>query len=111
MSELLDKQVDAQNFGGSRKLPQAHVKVCNEMKQTKKKDAHVKMLLKEGNPLKRLYKILVKMICMSFGEIIMDIMKVLFKWVNWSQVDGFLSVDVQMGAIKLAMAGTQDWWH
>ena len=43
MSELLDKQVDAQKekiFGGSRKLPQAHEKVCNEMKQRKKRCAH-----------------------------------------------------------------------
>ena len=36
MSELLDKQVNAQKdslkkyFWGSRKLPQAHKKVCNE---------------------------------------------------------------------------------
>ena len=33
MSELLDKQVNAQKekiFRGSRKLPQAHEKVCNE---------------------------------------------------------------------------------
>ena len=33
MSELLDKQVNAQKektFQGSRKLPQAHEKVCNE---------------------------------------------------------------------------------
>ena len=30
---------------------------------------------------------------------------------NWSQGDGFSSVGVRMGAIKLAMAGTQDWWH
>ena len=39
MSELLDKQVDAQKekiFGGSHKLPQAHEKVCDEMKQRKK---------------------------------------------------------------------------
>ena len=38
MSELLDKQVSAQkekNFGDSRKLPQAHEKVCDEMKQRK----------------------------------------------------------------------------
>ena len=36
MSELLDKQMNAQKgkiFRGSRKLPQAHKKVCNEMKQ------------------------------------------------------------------------------
>ena len=40
MSELLDKQVNAQKekiFRGSRKLPQAHEKVCDEMKQTNKK--------------------------------------------------------------------------
>ena len=43
MSELLDKQMNAQkekNFRGSRKLPQAHEKVCDKNernKQTKKK--------------------------------------------------------------------------
>ena len=40
MSELLDKQVNAQtekNFRGSRKLLQAHEKMCDEMKQTRKK--------------------------------------------------------------------------
>ena len=36
MSELLDKQVNAQKEG-SRKLPQAHEKVCDESK--KKNDA------------------------------------------------------------------------
>ena len=40
MNELLDKQVNAQNeknFHGSHKLLQAHEKVCDEMKQTRKK--------------------------------------------------------------------------
>ena len=44
MSELLDKQVNANAkkefeiyFGASRKLPQAHNKVCDEMKETRKK--------------------------------------------------------------------------
>ena len=32
------------------------------------------------------------------------------KWVNLCQGDGFLSMGAQTGAIKLAMAGTQDWW-
>ena len=53
MSELLDKQVDSQKekiFEGSRKFPQAHKKVCDEMKQ-RKKTTHVKKLLKEGSPL------------------------------------------------------------
>ena len=43
MSELLDKQVNAQkekNFRGSRKLLQAHKKVCDENEQTKKWCAH-----------------------------------------------------------------------
>ena len=43
----------------------------------------------------------------------MDTMKVLYlfsKRVNWCQGDGFLSVGARIGAIKLAMAGTQDWW-
>ena len=63
MSELFDKEVNAQkeslkkNFRGSRKLPQAHEKVCdeNETKKQRKKeevnDARVKMLLVEGSPL------------------------------------------------------------
>ena len=61
MSELFDKEVNAQkeslkkNFQGSRKLPHAHEKVCDEnetKKQTKKKnDARVKMFLVEGSPL------------------------------------------------------------
>ena len=40
MSELLDKQANIQkeeNFWGSCKLLQAHEKVCDEIKQTKKK--------------------------------------------------------------------------
>ena len=40
MSELLDKQMHAQeekNFRGSRKLPQAHEKVCDES-ETKKQE-------------------------------------------------------------------------
>ena len=46
MSELLDKKVHAQeekNFRGSRKLPQAHEKVCdeNETRNKKKKTTHV----------------------------------------------------------------------
>ena len=40
MSQLLDKQVNAQKekiFRGSRKLPQAHKKVCNENERRRKK--------------------------------------------------------------------------
>ena len=33
------------------------------------------------------------------------------KRVNWCQGDGFSSVGARTGAIKLAMAGTQDWWR
>ena len=62
MSELLDKQVNAQTekesfkkyFWGLRKLPQAHKKVCNENernKQEKENNTHVKMLLTEGGAL------------------------------------------------------------
>ena len=44
MSELLDKQVNAQKenlkkyFRGSRELPQAHEKVCDEDESRKKKN-------------------------------------------------------------------------
>ena len=63
MSELFDKEVNAQkeslkkNFWGSRRLPHAHEKVCDENernKQTKKQeknDARVKMFLMEGGHL------------------------------------------------------------
>ena len=43
MSELLDKQVNAQKekiFWGSHKLPQAHEKVCDENERRKKRHAH-----------------------------------------------------------------------
>ena len=49
MSELFDKEVDAQKESlkkllGSHKLLQAHEKRCAmKMKETKKNDAHVKM--------------------------------------------------------------------
>ena len=56
MSELLDKQVHAQeekNFWGSHKLPQAHEKVCdeNETKKQEKKAVHVKILFMGGSLL------------------------------------------------------------
>ena len=46
MSELFDKEVNAQkeslkkNFRGSRKLPHAHEKVCDEKETEKKQRAH-----------------------------------------------------------------------
>ena len=59
MSELFDKEVNAQkeslkkNFRGSRKLPYAHEKVCdeNETNKQEKNDARVKMFLVEGSLL------------------------------------------------------------
>ena len=57
MSELFDKEVNAQKeslkkyFRGSRKLPQAHEKVCNENETKKKNDVRVKRFLVEGSPL------------------------------------------------------------
>ena len=53
MSELFDKQVNAQkekNFQGSRKLLQAHKK-CNENERIKKKRYAPKMVLMEGGRL------------------------------------------------------------
>ena len=52
MSELLDKQVNAQKekiFRGSRKLPQAHESVM-KMKE-EKNDTRVKIIFMEGSPL------------------------------------------------------------
>ena len=55
MSELLDKQVNAQKekiFRGSRKLPQAHEKVCNENERRRRKnDTRIKIIFMEGSPL------------------------------------------------------------
>ena len=64
MSELFDKEVNAQKeslkkyFRGSRKLPQAHEKVCDEnetkkqrKKQRKKNDVRVKRFLVVESPL------------------------------------------------------------
>ena len=57
MSELFDKEVNAQKeslkkyFRGSRKLPQAHEKVCDENETKKKNDVRVKRFLVEGSPL------------------------------------------------------------
>ena len=55
MSELLDKQVHAQeekNFRGSCKLLQAHEKCAMKMKQrNKKKMTRVKIIFMEGSPL------------------------------------------------------------
>ena len=56
MSKLFDKEVNAQkekNFRGSRKLTQAHKKVCdeNEGKKEEKNEACIKMLLMEESPL------------------------------------------------------------
>ena len=59
MSELLDKQVNAQKEKTSRAPTSTHVKVCNE-NETKKNDTRVKMLLMEGSPLQSAYKKLVK---------------------------------------------------
>ena len=77
MSELLDKQVNAQKekiFRGSRKLPQAHEKVCDE-NERRKNNTRVKMIFMEGSPLS---SETVKAIRTSLREMIMNTMKVLF---------------------------------
>ena len=55
MGELFDKQVNAQKekiFWGSRKLPQAHEKVCDENEsRIRKNHMHVKMFLMGGESL------------------------------------------------------------
>ena len=50
-----------------------------------------------------------KTIWTSFMSTILDTMKV-SKRVNGCQWDGFSNVGTRTGAIKFAMAGTQDWW-
>ena len=55
--KLVDKQVNVQNeslFRGSRRLPYAHKKVCdeNERRKQKKNDYCVKNFVVKGNTLK-----------------------------------------------------------
>ena len=52
MNELFDKEVNAQkeSLNGSRKLPQAHKKVCDE-NERKKKQRAPKICLMEGRSL------------------------------------------------------------
>ena len=73
MSELFDKQVNAQkekSFRGSRKLPQAHEKVCdeNESRIRKKRRARNDVIDGRGEFIRRLWK----------GRVMFDTMKVLF---------------------------------
>ena len=66
MSELFDKQVNAQkekNFRGSSKLPQAHEKVCDEMKESRRKKRRVpKIFLMEGG----VYKVIAEHSCNGY---------------------------------------------
>ena len=70
MSELLDKQVNAQiekTFGVHASSRKPTKKVCDENERNKEKnDTHVKILLMEGG------------ISTSFKSMIVDTMKVLF---------------------------------
>ena len=117
MSKLFDKEVNAQkefekNFRGSRKLPHAHEKVCDENETKKKTTCALKCFWwKEA-----LYKARIK----NWGKQSKQASSQQFwtqwryylfsKQVNWCQGDGFSSVSPRTGAIKLAIAGTQDWW-
>ena len=57
MSKLLDKQVNAKKRKSSgvqvssRKLPQAHEKVCDEKMKEEKNDTRVKIIFMDGSPL------------------------------------------------------------
>ena len=83
MSELLDKQVNAQKEktsgvrASSRKPTK---KVCDESERNKeeKNDAHVKILLMKGGYLLGVYEKLMPWISTSFNSMIVGTMKVLF---------------------------------
>ena len=67
MSKLFDKQVNARkekNFRGSRKLPQAHEKVCDEKwnKVEQKKWRAPKIFLMEGG----VYKVIAEHSCNGY---------------------------------------------
>ena len=59
MSELFDKEVNAQKEKTSRVHTSSHKptkKCAMKMKERRKNDTHVKMLLMEGSPLKGTHK-------------------------------------------------------
>ena len=81
MSELLDKQVNAQKekiFQGSCKLLQAHEKCAMKMKVELEKRRAYKNVIREKKPFIMHKQKTVKKICTSFEEMIVDTMKVLF---------------------------------
>ena len=106
MSELLDKQVNAQkeslikNFQGSCRFPQAHEKVCNENERRRK---HLKYFWwKEGVYNEYRYQ-------MTSGQrflILIHWSYLLSKRVSRCQGDGFSSAGTWTGTINLAIAGT-----
>ena len=110
MSELLDKQVNAQKenlkkyFQGSRELPQAHKKMCDEMKvEARKNDGRLNIFVGRKEFIRCVQKARVmdnKRLQVNEGTICYS------KRVNRCQKDGFLSVGARTGAIKLVMAGT-----
>ena len=101
-----------ENFRGSRKLPQAHEKSVR-WKWKKENDARVKYYWwKEG-----IYRVSMKNSCHGYQPA--STRWLLIQWryylfsrqVNGCLGDGFSSVGAWTVAIKLAMAGTQDWWR
>ena len=83
MSELLDKQVNAQKektSGVHASACKPTKKVCdeNERNREEKNNTRVKIIFMDGSPLQRPCEEPVKTICMSLGETIMDTIKVLF---------------------------------
>ena len=77
MSELLDKQVNAQKgvHTSSRKPTK---KVCDENERNKKNDTHIKISLMEGRHLQGICEKLMPWISTSFKSITVDTVKVLF---------------------------------
>ena len=119
MSELLDKQVNAQKektsgvHTSSRKPTK---KVCDENERNKeeKNDARYKNII-DGR--RAFIGYLWKTHAMDINQLQVDDC-----WYNEGTIclvnelmgawgDSFSSVSAQMGVIKLAMAGTQDWWR
>ena len=91
MSELLDKQVNAQKekTSGVHESSRNPTKKCDENERNKeeKNDMRIKIIFMEGSPLQRPCEEWVKTICTSLGETIMDTMKVLFEYLFSNRVD------------------------
>ena len=107
MSESLDKEVDGQNENLKIKIPgfmQALVKCVMKIKE--KNDCCAKKLLKGGRRLAGLILMNFQITDSTLIEGTNSLVSELIGWEGWFVLHCHIT-----STIKLAMAGTREWWH